>query len=819
MKKIILFGGIAFSGMLLSLNATAKITSVEDYVFTQSGKSYDRSFSCENISGFRSSIPSGYTCTSVRVRNLTCYKNCHCDYSYTENNCQNGTLGGATCNKNGVIYHEKCTICTNTVTADNCSSPQGSTCTKNGVTYYETCGCNYTYKLSNCAGILAGDTCKRDGVVYYQSCQANAPCNYTWTTDNCSASKLGGNTCTKNNKTYYENCNCNYSHTASNCNPTGGDSCTKDGVTYYQSCNCNNQYNSDNCSTLAGSTCKRNNKTYYATCNDQVCNYEYYMISQTENDGSITTYSNCNGNVGGNTCQKNGYTLYETCTPCAGNYPYSYANCARPSGATCTLPDNYEPEDGNYDNVVGSMGGVPTTYYQSCDPVVSTDCNPGDWVYRIVGYYNSCSLGDHNYYPECESDGGYFHFKTLALNDVGVSGVYHYNFDQYVPLPPFVCVTPSSSLTQADLAVWNGTFYETMLSSDENYPDQFSPNIAPLTYGVEFDYYGYNLMAYGGYKLTGIYLGDGLAVDISGWPCLSGATQDGSQMSCSAFAQWFGSEGVEYGDNTIQPSSMFAIEKNQWKDSYCGSVSNQACNSSGNCYSQNDIDAISCVSGDNAGLINTLRNGERSFTYNVSQVVNYQDIRTEVEGLVYPANLCLGKNIGSVSGYSVPTNSGGYSGMVYYYVPSDDEWMSYHNPISSIAPLIAQIRNTFGDGSQYSKNNLAMPLAYGDHSLVAYWSSSCSRGAYTGSFDLPGDYCRGGNNYIRNKVYKYQYGNGYSLISGAFHMTGIQKNSTQDYTYYPPMYNISPNSKTGNNPGVPEIRTQCFINLNGYSAD
>ena len=663
MKKSISFCGIASFVMLLSLNATAKITNVEDYEFSRSGSASSDGFKCENISGMHSSVPSGYICNSVTIQKHTCYTNCYCNYSYTESNCKNGTLSGGTCDKNGVTYHEKCVLCTNTVTADNCSSPQGSTCTKDGVTYYESCGCNYTYQSSNCSGTLGGNTCMRDGVTYYQSCQANPPCNYTWTSDNCSTNKLSGNTCTKNNKTYYENCNCNYSHTTSNCTPVGGDSCTKNGVTYYQSCNCNNQYSSTNCTSLAGNTCKRNNKIYYSICNDQVCDYDYYKVSETDSNGKIITYSNCNGNLGGNTCQaSNGVTLYETCTPCAGNYPYSYANCARPSGNTCTPPDYYDSGSGSYDNTGGVLNGAPLLYYQSCDSSISTDCNPGDWVYRIVGYYDTCSdsiSGYGSYYPECISDGNHFQFRTVTLKDVGANGVHHQDLGQNVPLPPFVCVSPSASLTSADLAVWDGTSYGPVLSNFNGDPDQFVPAVAPLTYGVDTEYYGSNIKVYGGYKLAGIYLDDGIAVDISGWPCNSNYDNT-SDMRCQVMSQWFGSKGISYATWNNNPESVM---ENQWGDSSCGSISNQACNDSGNCVSQNDINAISCVSGSNAGLINTLHNGERSFSFNVvDQYIGNigNDYRVSAQGMVYPANLCLGKNMNTVKGYSV-TNSSSYS--------------------------------------------------------------------------------------------------------------------------------------------------------------
>ena len=938
MKKSIILGTIV-SMLLLSFDATARITTIEKYKFEYGSLASPNAFSCENINGMRSNIPAGYTCTKVRVQNHDCYKNCHCDYSYTESNCS-GTLGGGICDKNGVIYHEKCTVCNNTVTADDCSSPTGSTCTKNGVTYYEscgctnqytagncdgtlgggsckrggveyyascsvcnytvtanscsapvgasctkdgvtyyencgctysytgsncngtlgggsckrggityhetctpctythttancnptsgascikdgttyyeTCGCTYTYNSSNCTGTLSGSTCKREGNTYYQSCMALATCNYTWSTDNCSQNKLSGDSCFKNNKTYYENCNCNYTNTSSNCSNLSGDSCMKNGTTYRQYCSCNYNYNSNNCSSLTGSTCKRNNITYYSGCNDPVCDFmdgihDYYRYV----DGDEIT-SNCLGNVGGDSCQYDeNITLYSTCTPCAGNYPYSSSNCVHPTGNSCTLPDY----DDNYDPIGGG------TYYQSCNSPVSVDCNAGDWVYRLVGYYRQCyhSAGNTtyigHYYPECQADGNDFTFIPMQLKDVSSYGIYHEYFDIEVPLPPFVCVSHSTALTAADLAVWSGglsgdAYYS---DGDPNYGDLFVPAMAPLTYGVDLpSNYGGNYRAYGGYKLTGIYLGDGVAVDISGWPCSSTYNSNVSSMECGAYNQWFGSKGVKYqnDDNNFIYDAPNAIEENQWGDGYCGGISSQACNSSNQCYPQNDISAISCATGDNAGLINTLHNGERSFTYSVLREVYYSYQRVEVEGMVYPANLCLGKNLNSVSGYAVPANSGEYSGMVYYYVPTDDEWMSYHNPISAISPILAQFRNTFNSGSEYR----ALPWAISGDG--AYWSSTCSRGDFNGDNNMPGSAanCYGGNTYILNKIYKQQYSGG-SAISGAYHMTGIQKNGPQNFTYYKPMYNISPSSKTGSNAGVTEVRTQCFISMSGYNAE
>lgn len=925
--------GIMALVLLYSVNATAKITSIEKYKFNYNGQA-EGEFVCESISGLHSSIPAGYNCTQVKVQGKTCYKNCNCPYTYTSSNCANGTLSGSHCDKNGTTYYQTCTICENTWTSDNCSTNylSGSTCTKNdGKTYYQNCTCNFPYTTSNCVGgtlsgnscmkngttyyqtctmptceyqytssncspssYLAGGTCTRDGVTYHQYCncpytytasscsngtlgggectkdgttyrETCTPCEYQYTSSNCTSSLLAGGSCVRNGTTYRENCNCNYEFTSANCNGTlsggecmkngttyretctprdtqsctythtttncsapTGSSCVKNGVTYYQNCNCNYYNTSDNCSQLTGSSCKKNNKNYYSGCNcgwsDGI--HEYFTYTY---DGEV--YSNCEGQAGGSHCTFNDngivFDLYTTCTPCdSATYPYTTGNCAHPTGNTCTTPDFL---DDDYDY----RGGI--TYYQSCNSPISINCNVGDWVYRFIGVYEGCCIytsnsnssslqcrsyeGDYsyNYYPGCLNDGyDSYVFNNIEmynknLSSVEEGGIITINdgpiYDAEFPV--FICVSNSTALTEAELKVWNGALtasYGYQYPNNNDYNDiyaTFNPEMAPLTYTVEGQY---GETYYGGYKLTGIFLGNGKAVDISGWKSSWG---NQATMDTNAYSQWFGILGVSY--STLDDDHGGFNGGSQWGDSYCYGISNQACNSSGTCHSQPDIAQISCATGTDAGLINTWINGSRKFGYKVSN--SYGNV-SDVEGTVYPANLCLGKNLGSVSGYSVTTSST-YDGMVYYYLPTEDDWLSYPNPISSIAPLVSQFRTAFSNGSTVGNNNVAMPIAYGNYGNdTSYWSSTCTRGA-----GYEGGTCRGGNTYVKTKVFKPSTYNNGVAISGQFHMTGCQKNGAENYPDYPVMWNMAGANKQGSSTGNADIHTRCFISLSGYNTE
>ena len=420
--------------LLTSYYAKARVITIEEYDY-KIRKTPENVTRCEDLTGYYTTQPQGYSCTLKTYKGLSCYTGCvlTCTdeaYPYTSDNCS--ALSGETCTINDTPRYKQCN-CSYTNTAANCSNPTGSNCSMNGTTYYQNCNCSYTNTASNCSGTLGGNTCKKNNVTYYQTCTT---CNYTYTLINCSGT-LGGGSCTKNGITYYQTCtNCNYTNTTDNCSNPTGSTCTKNRTTYYQNCDCSYTYTSDNCSgTLGGGSCKKDNVTYRQSCT--TCNYTY-------------TSNNCNGTLSGAYCTKNGTTYYQTCTPnqtggsCSAgdivyrlNFSNTYGDETWYQNKWSGYPDFacLSPSDaaaaGNKTCIKTSNGQF---YYTTCDNNITTYERTGimlnnhiavdtseNWEIYGSGYANE----PDNLFVSCWLDRNRGDYETYASSCTPFSGTYN----------------------------------------------------------------------------------------------------------------------------------------------------------------------------------------------------------------------------------------------------------------------------------------------------------------------------------------------------------------------------------------------------------
>lgn len=229
------FAGAVGCVLLISINASAKITPIQKYDFNLK---LEDNFNCEDISGYQSSQPNGYQCESAVLHGITCYYNCNTicsgsEYPYTEANCvesKNGTLGGDSCTIDGVTHYKTCS-CSSEYTA--CVSPKthsGEVCTADGDTKYKNCVCPAAYQYA-CTGAYqtgSGEAC--DG--RYTACNTTCPSSYNKLCNGTGEIGYGSSCGGK-----YQSCACasNYHTCASGTNGVGTP-CTAEGNYKYTSC-------------------------------------------------------------------------------------------------------------------------------------------------------------------------------------------------------------------------------------------------------------------------------------------------------------------------------------------------------------------------------------------------------------------------------------------------------------------------------------------------------------------------------------------------------------------------------------------------------